>query len=230
MIPNILPRWPLAFEEIRRDLGYSRSADDAVTRQLAARLAGPEYDAAAVLRHVKEQARHRTVHVVGAGDSALDAVKRLPREETLWVADGVATACREARRWPSLVVTDLDGPIQDQLEGARKGAFVLVHAHGDNGPSIDAYLSLFPAKKIAGSCQVRPVAPLINPGGFTDGDRAVHLALHYGAKEVILHGFEYAKAGRYSGSFDPATKPRKLEWARKLIARLIDAGAPVRYA
>lgn len=229
MIPKTLAQWPMAFAEIRRDFGFSLHADRAVAERLAAKLGKPPYNVAAVLKDAKEQARRRTVWVLGAADSAREDLGRVPADAVLWAADGATTAALEARRVPGLITTDLDGNLDHEAQAARRGALVFLHAHGDNGHELEAHLADFPPKKVAGTCQVEPIKPLINPGGFTDGDRAVFLALTFGAKQVRLVGFDYKTPGHYSGRFDPIRKPRKLEWAKRLIDRLIEAGAPVIY-
>jgi uncharacterized Rossmann fold enzyme len=55
-----------------------------------------------------------------------------------------------------------------------------------------------------------------NFGGFTDGDRAVMVARHFGATKIHLLGFDMAQPRPKEGR-DPKTKKRKLETARELI-------------
>lgn len=222
--------WPDAFEEIRRDFGFPRGDDEESARRLAARLAASPYGCRAVVETVRSHVRGRTLWVLGAADSALGDVERAPPGDPLWTADGATTAALAAGRRPDAIVTDLDGHVPDQVAAARAGAYVFVHAHGDNTDALDRWLEAFPGPHVAGTCQVEPPSPLLNPGGFTDGDRAVHLALALGAAEVRLIGFDLGgPPGRYSGRYDPALKPRKLAWAGRLIERLVADGAPVRF-
>ncbi|HWQ19331.1 MAG TPA: hypothetical protein VN455_06085, partial [Methanotrichaceae archaeon] len=67
-----------------------------------------------------------------------------------------------------------------------------------------------------GTCQCRPPEGLFNFGGFTDGDRCVFLARHFGAGSIRLIGFDFS---------DPGVTPRKskkLGWARRLIETAMD--------
>lgn len=224
-------RWPAAFEEIRADFGYAMEADRRTADWLAAVLSHPPYAPKEVLDGLRAEATNRTVWVLGAADSALRDVRKVPPDEPLWVADGAATAALEAGRRPTALVSDLDGRLEDEIAVVQAGALAALHAHGDNLAALQAGLHRFHPSRVAGTCQVDAPNPLINPGGFTDGDRAVHLALAFGARQVRLVGFDYETGpGRYSGRFNPATKPKKLEWARRLIQRLIDEGRPVSYA
>jgi uncharacterized Rossmann fold enzyme len=60
--------------------------------------------------------------------------------------------------------------------------------------------------------------PLKNVGGFTDGDRAVLLCEHLGARAVLLVGFETDRPpSKYSHQWDPKTKPAKLAWAGRIV-------------
>ena len=64
--------------------------------------------------------------------------------------------------------------------------------------------------KVIGTCQCEPVGNLVNFGGFTDGDRAVHMALELGAESCTLVGFNFMDADD--------RKLRKLRWADMLIS------------
>ena len=47
---------------------------------------------------------------------------------------------------------------------------------------------------VIGTTQIEPISDVYNFGGFTDGDRAVFLAEHFGAKEIELVGFDFEAA------------------------------------
>ena len=63
---------------------------------------------------------------------------------------------------------------------------------------------------------------MINVGGFTDGDRAICLALAFGAqyKSIQLIGFKSNDVGRWSGVTNEALKLEKLRWMEKIIQEL----------
>jgi len=63
---------------------------------------------------------------------------------------------------------------------------------------------------------------LRNYGGFTDGDRAVCIAEHFGAARVTLAGFDFDNPIP-----DTPSKLRKLAWARKIIGMRADAGLAI---
>jgi uncharacterized Rossmann fold enzyme len=60
---------------------------------------------------------------------------------------------------------------------------------------------------------------LDNYGGFTDGDRAVCLAIGLGVKldSIKLVGFSTGQIGQWSGSTNINQKMMKLEWMYKII-------------
>jgi len=120
-------------------------------------------------------------------------------------------------RIPAAVVTDLDGTMSDQVKANDAGAIVLVHGHGDNGPAVRKWAPLFAGKTVA-TTQSRPTGGLRNFGGFTDGDRAVFLADHFGAARIHLVGFDFAHPSPKDA--DVRTKQRKLDWAYILIGNL----------
>jgi len=64
--------------------------------------------------------------------------------------------------------------------------------------------------------QSRPDNIVSNYGGFTDGDRAVCIARHFGARNILLLGFDFDRPSGKEGS-DPRIKAMKLWWAKKII-------------
>ena len=104
-------------------------------------------------------------------------------------ADGATTALIEERLSPDIIATDLDGNLDDILIANLRGANIVIHAHGDN---IDKIASLTPFfTSVLGTTQAQPVGNLYNFGGFTDGDRALFLAVALGAEEIILAGMDF---------------------------------------
>lgn len=116
---------------------------------------------------------------------------------------------------PDIVVTDLDGNINAQLEASSEGAVTLILAHGDNMQLVQAYAPLFTGPVVL-TTQGRPENTVFNYGGFTDGDRCVCLAREFGARSIRLYGFDFENPNPKEGS-DPEIKRRKLAWARRII-------------
>jgi len=58
-----------------------------------------------------------------------------------------------------------------------------------------------------------------NPGGFTDGDRAVCCLLSWGVRPERIRciGFDPHRLGRWSGDTDPARKLEKLGWMDTIL-------------
>lgn len=81
-----------------------------------------------------------------------------------------------------------------------------------------------------GTTQSKPLKNVYNFGGFTDGDRAVFLAIKLGAKKIILAGMDFGeKITKYSRpklSRDveeaDEIKKLKLKYAEKLIEWIVD--------
>lgn len=219
--------WRPHYESIAREFGFGRAEDEAAARALASRLSLPRVDSA--WQEAAERIRGRPTIVVGAGDDAPKGIRMLPRWP-LVAADGAASACKEAGRSPDLIVTDLDGNVEDEVEAASKGAIVAIHAHGDNMEAVGKWFGAFPPDRVVGTCQTRPLVPLRNHGGFTDGDRACFVADALGASELHLVGFDFSgRVGRFTGQHDPRTKPRKLQWAKRLLEELRAGGARIQF-
>lgn len=116
---------------------------------------------------------------------------------------------------PDIIVTDLDGDIELLSELNEKGAVIVVQAHGDNIDIMKVVVPKF-IGPVLGTTQVEEVRGLMNFGGYTDGDRAVFLAMYHGAKEVILKGFDFDKPVEKAGA-NPEVKLKKLVYAKELI-------------
>ena len=86
-------------------------------------------------------------------------------------ADGASVLLKEKRIPLNGIFTDLDGISQNEFHYAD---FVCVHAHGDNIEKlIDFKEDILNSNNVIGTTQVKPVHNVINPGGFTDGDRII---------------------------------------------------------
>ena len=123
---------------------------------------------------------------------------------------------------PDVVVTDLDGDIDSQIEASAKGAVTAIHAHGDNGDLIRMYAESFKGR-IRLTTQSTPENTVYDFGGFTDGDRAVCMAVHFGAGRIHLRGFDYDDPMPKDGN-DPSVKKRKLAWAERIIGIVCPPG------
>ena len=123
---------------------------------------------------------------------------------------------------PDVVVTDLDGDIDSQIEASAKGAVTAIHAHGDNGDLIRMYAGSFKGRILL-TTQSTPENIVYDFGGFTDGDRAVCMAVHFGAGRIHLRGFDYDDPMPKDGN-DPSVKKCKLAWAERIIGIICPPG------
>ncbi|HDO19333.1 MAG TPA: DUF115 domain-containing protein, partial [Thermoplasmatales archaeon] len=205
--------------EILREFGYSEEDDELCARLLDSILT--DRDVKKLLERLERKIRNKDVVVFGAGPSLTEKLKRyksLLSKCTLIAADGATTALLENDVFPDIVVTDLDGKMDDILKVDRAGEIILVHAHGDNIEKVKKYGNEI--KNMVGTTQTDPkkFKNLMNFGGFTDGDRAVFLAEHFGAKNIYLIGFDFdGRIGKYSFTRNKEIKIKKLEWCKRLL-------------
>ena len=84
-------------------------------------------------------------------------------------ADGATAFLRKKNISIDAVFTDLDGI---GIADFSYPNYIIVHAHGDNINKLLTYKNqIIQANNIIGTTQVKPDRNIINPGGFTDGDR-----------------------------------------------------------
>ena len=105
---------------------------------------------------------------------------------------------------------------------AERGIPFVLHAHGDN---IDNWAELLDVLHFNGTPLIlthqtpEHILGMHNPGGFTDGDRAVCLALsmNVSPNQITLRGFRTDIIGRWTGATIPDQKMRKLEWMKRIL-------------
>jgi uncharacterized Rossmann fold enzyme len=206
--------WEPVYERIIREFGYSREEDERAAHILAA-LAE---DRALCDDICMARLFNDTATVVAGPSSSGAGIAELAIGTTLSVGIGTGLLLKEGRV-PDLVVTDLDGDVALDLEANERGAVLVVHAHGDN---ISALIGIIPSVKgrLVLTTQSTPFGPVRNYGGFTDGDRAVALAVHFGVRRLRLIGFDLSHP-RPKVGVTLETKAKKLRWAEKLINDIV---------
>src|SRR5690606_15190153 len=121
--------------------------------------------------------------VFGAGPSIkknINEIKILDLSKFILIAaDGATTALLEENIIPEVVVTDLDGEMKDIIYANQEGSLIVVHAHGNNIEKVKEFVPSL--QRIMGTTQSTPLENVHNFGGFTDGDRALFLAVELGA-------------------------------------------------
>lgn len=136
------------------------------------------------------------------------------------VADGAIGALVDHSK-VILIVTDGDGtPYLEK--GLNKGIPICLHAHGDNIDSWKKILEIIDDDQEVILTHQTPydIEGMYNPGGFTDGDRAVCIALALGATEIELVGFSIGEVGAWSAITDEKRKLMKLKWMNKVLKLL----------
>ncbi len=199
-----LSEWWWRYRDIVSKLGIDETRDKLAARILAELLRGTDIRQSIIC--LERALRGCIAVVMGAGPRleqqvyALRSIRALTKVPIL-VADGVSRLLVELDVVPLAIATDLDGGPSAVLELGRRGAIIALHGHGDN---IERILEWVPrvrqnGVKIIGTTQVDPVDPLINVGGFTDGDRALLLALMFTPRAVVLVGMDFGDVvGPYS--------------------------------
>ena len=221
-----LDTWFSWYDIILKEFGFSR-ADDEKSAELLNSLLNEDNSSSIAETNIKDR-----VIIFGAGPSLkgnieelddLDKIEELNLNKfTLIAADGATTALLEKDIIPDIIVTDLDGKMDDIIEANDRGAILVIHAHGNNIDKIKEYVPKL--KRILGTTQSVPLENVYNFGGFTDGDRCIFMAIELGARFILLAGMDFGDiVTKYSrpdlaeseGKADKI-KQMKLNYAKKL--------------
>ncbi|MEM3049372.1 MAG: 6-hydroxymethylpterin diphosphokinase MptE-like protein [Thermoplasmata archaeon] len=216
--------WAPVYARICEDFGFDPARDEEAARLLS-HLVGSRSDRS--LELVRRDFPSRVV-ICGGAQSLEDAISSTDLEDPVVAADSATTVLLESGIRPHMVVTDLDGIVEDQQEVNAAGAPVFVHAHGDNIPALRAHVGRFTGP-VVGTCQCKPPEHVYNFGGFTDGDRAACICAELGARVITLLGFDFENPAEKKGK-SRDIKRRKLAWARKIINELRNQGVDVTIA
>jgi uncharacterized Rossmann fold enzyme len=205
--------WEPIYEEILNDFRFSREEDEA-SAQLLSELLKKKRNSLLKLDKLQNIIKDKEVIVCGKAPRLLNDVTKLQTKKkgVIVAADGATSTLLSRGIMPHVIVSDLDGVMDDIIKANERCAVVVVHAHGDNITKLRRYVPQL--QKIVGTTQSRPLSNVFNFGGFTDGDRAIYLAKQLGAKEIAIIGFDFedATAGEL--------KKKKLRWAKRLIAAI----------
>ncbi len=176
--------------------------------------------------------RHPLIAVIGAAVEPEEVLEALEGPLIFVSADGACGVFSELpstlseKAWSRLscIVSDADGG-DGTLESTSRSVPFVLHAHGDNTTNwrdmIDYAENIAdPPDLILTHQTPGEIQGMHNPGGFTDGDRAVCflVALGVNPKQIITIGNRTDLVGRWSGSTNVATKMEKLVWMRRFLA------------
>lgn len=217
--------WEPIYKKIARDFNFNIE-DDKETAYVLNKLLENKKNLCSVNK-IESMISSKEVVIFGAGPSLENSIhnyKKKLEDKVKISADGATTALLECNMHPNIIVTDLDGRVSDQIKANSKGSTTVIHAHGDNINEINKYTTKF-GGAVLGTTQINPdpYDNIHNFGGFTDGDRAAYLAVHFHARKIYLVGFDFnGKIGKYSfaENKDKKLKLRKLKWCKYLIDEL----------
>lgn len=180
--------------------------------------------------------KNATVFIFGAGPSLENSIEQVKsfmvNNQTpikIIAVDGAAKALLENDIAIDVIVSDLDGSIPALTRSHEfNKTILLIHAHGNNIPSLTKVSKLLQKDNVIGTTQISETLKVKNFGGFTDGDRAAYLASNMAAEVVVLFAFDFGdKIGRYSkpeiySENVPVTKQKsiKLSIAKDLLSKL----------
>jgi len=185
--------WKKRYSEILKEFNYDEKKDRESAILLDTVLEKSDVDTK-IINLVKG----KTVLVIGSGPSLQKAIPKLKNYQKVVkiAADSSIKLLIENEIIPDIVVTDLDGDEIILKKIAKTKTIFVVHAHGDNIKKIE-FAKKF--KNCIGTTQSIPFNKIRNFGGFTDGDRGVFLANHFGAKKIILVGMDFGeRIGKFS--------------------------------
>jgi uncharacterized Rossmann fold enzyme len=199
---------------------------------------GDEYNLGQILElfssHVLDK---MLVLIYGCGPSLEETVDWLLKEFGFgffkkclnFAADGASIFLREKNIPVDAIFTDLDGVTEDEF---NYSIFNIVHAHGDNIDKLKHFKEdIISFENIIGTTQVEPVVNIINPGGFTDGDRVLYFlrSLLHPWHNIYFIGMDFSNViGKYSKpdmiehKEGTSLKQKKLSYAVELLEWLLD--------
>ena len=209
-----LKGWQKKYLEILSEFNYDRSREIR-----SAKILDSLIKTRLPLSKLERKIRNKTVFVIGAGPSLVSSLPQIKKFKkfTMIVADGATQALIENQIMPDIVVTDLDGNMDYLKKASKSNSIMIVHSHGDNINKLPYAISF---KHCLGTTEDKPIGRIRNFGGFTDGDRCVFLANHFGASRIILIGMDFGTSiGKYSkeGIHKKEIKLEKLRKGKSLL-------------
>ena len=223
-------------DEIRSDFGWELEADlnsarelrDACEEKSWTHETWSDRGRQETQLRLQERFISRPMTVLGAAADADDVRAAIQDGHGIIAADGAVGVLTEIDfseiAWDALqcIVSDADGDPNHLAMAAERGVPFALHAHGDN---IDNWGELLDVLHFNGTPLIlthqtpEHILGMHNPGGFTDGDRAVCLALSMNVlpNQITLRGFRTDIIGRWTGATIPEQKMRKLEWMKHIL-------------
>ena len=214
-----------------------REARDVLLELIREKSESTPYSLEKILFDFKETLESRQkVFIYGCGPSLEGTVERVIRNYGNGIflnsinlaADGASLFLREKEIPLHAIFSDLDGITKKEFAYSD---YMIIHGHGDNlDKLIDFKNQIISTQNIIGTTQVEPLDHIINPGGFTDGDRILYFlrSLVIPRNKLYLIGMDfksvigkYSKPGMNINQEGSPIKQKKLQHAIKLIEWLL---------
>ncbi len=204
--------WIPIYREIAKDLNL-RTYDDFIASTILQRYASG---------NINLNLNKKTAYVIGNSPDMEIYLSSISSGVKI-VADSAISRYLKIMGYPDIIVSDLDGDINDLINANKNGVITFIHAHGDNIDKINKYIKSF--NNFIGTTQHIPLKNIYNFGGFTDGDRSAYLADHLKFEEIVLIGFDFKRPylKDYYSKDDIIKKKKKLQWALILIKMLAES-------
>lgn len=209
--------WEPVYKLILEDMGFDRTNDERAALLLSEMLEIKARKKNEVLGidALRKAIKGKDILVCGKAPTlAAELINVDFGKYVIIAADGATSILMKNGIIPDIIVTDLDGNMNDEARANEQGAIMVVHAHGDNMEALGK--EVLRLKRVIGTTQSKPLANVHNFGGFTDGDRCVFLAKEMGAGTITLIGFDFKDE-----NVTPLKK-KKLAWAERLIKMVIE--------
>ena len=231
-------------DEVRSDFGWDIKNDKKSLKLLLEKIESIDIDkwknqnrdkAFIDLSELAKSSSFRGITVVGAATKSADLVESISEGRMLVIADGsigILSELSDTNRKLALksilfISSDCDG-IPGIFLPELNGTTFLLHAHGDNVDSWTKFLRNWSKSNndnpnLVITHQLPDIVPYtINPGGFTDGDRAICTLIYMGIdkSKIELVGFSTDFVGKWSGFTNGSKKIRKLKWMNKILKHL----------
>ena len=175
--------------------------------------------------------RESKIAVLGAAVEESEIISMLESPTLFVAADGAVGVLSSLpdsiseRAWSRLVcvVSDADGGV-GTIEAVKRSIPIILHAHGDNISSWRNLLGIAvnipnPPRLVLTHQTSENIDGMYNPGGFTDGDRAICFLKDLGVpnERILLLGTRTDIVGKWSGETNPEEKLIKLQWMAKVL-------------
>ena len=172
---------------------------------------------------LKDKLTHASkVLFVGAAATAQEVSNAITQDCVVIAADGAAGAVQDFSKLGA-IVSDFDG--EEHLDHAASlGHLIIGHAHGDNlslwRQKLETWSKFENPPKLILTHQTNSEFDfIVNPGGFTDGDRALAFVLSLGISKQKFEfvGYSMTPSSNWSSMKNPSRKARKLTWMKEVF-------------